>query len=93
MEVSNPTKALMNSKEKTILERIRHIEDAITKAREYLKNGKHAHWHGFRPLFVDKIKDGEVLPPHKDWVKNVFLPSQEKALRTNQRILDKLTQK
>jgi hypothetical protein len=82
----------MNSKEKAILERIEHLEDAMTKAREYLERGKHADWHGFRPLFADKVRNGKVLPPHKDWVKNVFLPSQEKALIRNQRLLEKLTQ-
>ena len=80
----------MNSKEKAILDRIEHLEDAITKAHEYLESGKHAHWHGFKPLFADKIKDGNVVPPHRDWVKNVFLPNKEKALRNNQRKLDKL---
>ncbi len=83
---------MMNAKVKSILDRIKHIEDAISKAREYLETGAHAHWHGFRPLFVDKVKDGEVLPPHKDWVKNVFLPSREKALRENQRLLERLSQ-
>jgi hypothetical protein len=82
----------MNLKEKAILERIKHLEDAIAKAREYLESGKHADWHGFRPLFVDKMRNGEALPPHKDWVKNVFLPSREKALRKNQKILENLTQ-
>jgi hypothetical protein len=70
----------MNSKTKALLDRIKHYEDAVAKAREYLKTGAHAHWHGFRPLLVDKVKDGKVLPPHRDWVKNVFLPSQEMAL-------------
>ncbi len=82
----------MNSKETAILDRIKHLEDAIAKAREFLESDTHAHWHGFRPLFTDKVRDGKVLPPHKDWVKNVFLPSQEKALRKNQRILEKLSQ-
>ena len=64
----------MNSKEKAILERIEHLEDAIAKGREFLESGKHADWHGFRPWFVHKVRDGKVLPPHKDWIKNVFLP-------------------
>ena len=80
----------MNSKKKAVLERIKHIEVAIAKGREYLESGKHAHWHGFRPLFVEKIRDGKVLPPHKDWVKNVFLPSQEKALRKAEKILEEM---
>ena len=80
----------MNSKTKAILDRIKHLEEAIAKGREYLKSEKHAHWHGFRPLFVVKVKDGETSPPHRDWVKNVFLPRQEKALKKAQETLEKL---
>jgi len=77
---------VMNSKEKAILDRIKHFEDAIAKGREYLESGKHADWHGFRALFVDK-----GLPPHKDWIKNVFLPRNEKNLSRQQRLLERLT--
>jgi len=82
----------MNPKKKAILDRIKHLEDAIAKAREYLESRQHAHWHGFRALFVEKVRDGKVLPPHRDWVKNVFLPSQEKALRRAEKILEKMNQ-
>lgn len=82
----------MSSKEKAILDRIKHIEDAISKGCEYLDTGAHAHWHGFKPLFVDKVKDGRALPPHKDWVKNVFLPHHEKALAKQQKLLERVTQ-
>ena len=81
----------MKSKENAILDRIKHLEDAITKGREYLETGNHAHWHGFRPLFYDKEKDGQILPPHKDWVKNVFLPRQERALKKAEDQLERLT--
>jgi hypothetical protein len=80
----------MNAKKKAILDRIAHIEDAIAKGREYLENGDHAHWHGFRPLFVPKVRDGEVLPPHKDWVRTAFLPGQERALNWAYRTLESL---
>ena len=80
----------MNPKRKAVLDRIKDLEEAITKGREYLQTGGHAHWHGFRPLFVGKVKDGEALPPHKDWVKNEFLPSRERALRRAQKILENL---
>ena len=80
---------LVNSKKKAILDRIKHLEDAIAKGREYLETGKHSHWHGFRPLFVDKVRDGKTLPPHKDWVKNVFLPRQERALKRAEKALEK----
>jgi hypothetical protein len=72
-----------------IVDRIKKLEEAIAKGREYLESGAHADWHGFRPLFVDKIRDGKALPPHKDWVKNVFLPRREKALREAERLLER----
>jgi len=81
----------MNSKKKAVLDRIRRLEDEIAKGREYLENGSHAHWHGFRPLFAAKVRDGKVLPPHKDWVKNVFLPRREEALKKGERALEKLS--
>ncbi len=84
---------IMSLKEKAIRDRIKYIEDSIIKAQEYLESGKHAHWQRFRPWFVNKVKDGEVLPPHRDWVKNVFLRRCEKSLFRNQKRLDKMTQK
>ena len=81
----------MNSEKKAILERIKRLEEAIAKGREYLESGEHAHWHGFRPLFADKVRDGKILPPHKDWVKNVFLPRHERALSKAQKTLEDLT--
>ena len=80
----------MNQKRKAILDRIKRLEEMIAKGREYLQTGEHAHWHGFRPLFADKVRDGKALPPHKDWVKNVFLPNRERALRRAQKVLEKL---
>jgi len=80
----------MNSKQNAIRDRIKHLEVAIAKGREYLENGSHAHWHGFRPLFASKEKNGKPEPPHKDWVKNVFLPRREKALRKAENTLEKL---
>ena len=71
-------------------ERIKRIEQAIAKAKEYLESGKHAHWIGFRPLFDSKFRNGKELPPHKDWVKNVFLPRMEKALRRAEKIFERV---
>src|SRR5947209_3675346 len=45
----------MNAKRKAVLDRIESLEKAISKAREYLETGKHAHWSGFRPLFDRKF--------------------------------------
>ena len=81
----------MNFKKKAILDRIKIHEEAIAKGNEYLENGMHAHWHGFRPLFVPKVRDGKTLPPHKDWIKNVFIPRHEKALREAEKILERLS--
>ncbi len=80
----------MNAKRKAVLERIEWLEQAIGRAREYLESGKHAHWSGFRPIFAGKVKEGKKLPPHKDWVKNVFLPRTERALRRAEKIADRL---
>ena len=78
-------------KRKAVLERIKHLEQDIVRAREYLESGKHAHWAGFRPMFVAKLKDGKELPPHRDWVKNVFLPRAERSLKRAEKVLERLT--
>jgi hypothetical protein len=80
----------MKSKREAILGRIKRIEDAIAKGREYLETGKGGHWQGFKPLFMDKIKDGKTLPAHKDWVRNVLLPGQERALRKAEKALERI---
>jgi hypothetical protein len=82
----------MNRKQKAVLDRITRLEDAIAKAHEYLESGEHADWRGFRPLFDRKVKDGKILPPHKDWVKNVFLPRRERALKHAQKVLTRLSE-
>ena len=82
----------MNPETRAILDRIKNLEEAIAKGREYLESGAHAYWNGFRPLFVNKMRDGKALPPHKDWVKNVFLPRRERALREAERLLERLTE-
>jgi hypothetical protein len=78
----------MNEKRKAVLERIDSLEEAVAKAREFLESGQHANWSGFRPLFARKFKDGKELPPHRDWVKNVFLPRKEKALRRAEKLIE-----
>ena len=80
---------MQNEKRKAVIERIGSLEESIAKAKEYLESGKHAHWTGFRPLFIRKFRNGEELPPHKDWVKNVFLPSREKALRRAEKLVER----
>jgi hypothetical protein len=80
----------LNMKKTPPVERIKLIEQAIAKGKEYLESGKHAHWNGFRPLFDSKFRDGKELPPHKDWVKNVFLPRMEKALRREEKLVERL---
>ncbi len=82
----------MNFELKAKLENLKSLQEAIVKGREYLKDGKHADWSGFRPVFYGKKRDGKELPPHKDWVKNVFIPRNERALKRCQKILDKLTE-
>ncbi len=82
---------LMTFPQKAILDRIKNLEEGITKGREYLESGAHADWNGFRAIFVPKTRDGKVLPPHEDWVRNVFLPNRERALREADRLLERLT--
>ena len=83
----------MNAETKAVIERIERIEEAITKGREYLENGTHANWRGFRPLFTAKVRNGNAMPPHRDWVKNVFLPRKERALRYAEKVLRTLERK
>jgi hypothetical protein len=82
----------MKPKVEAIIDRITYLEEAITRGREYLESGAHADWKGFRPLFDRKMRDGRALPPHKDWVKNVFLPRREQALRQAERLLERFEQ-
>ncbi|HWQ90917.1 MAG TPA: hypothetical protein VN673_04545 [Clostridia bacterium] len=80
----------MNVKRKAVLARIKEIEVAIDKAKEYLESGKHADWPGFRPMFARKVQLGVELPPHKDWVKNVFLRRMQMALTRAEKVLKQL---
>jgi hypothetical protein len=80
----------ITEKKRTVLERIKRCEESIIKAREYLEGGDHADWHGFRSLFSIKTRDGKALPPHKDWVRNVFLPRAERALHDAETLLHRL---
>ena len=80
------------AKRKAVLERIESLEKAIARAREYLTSGEHAQWSGFRPMFVSKFRDGLELPPHKDWVRHVFLPRTEKALRHAETVLQRFAE-
>lgn len=73
---------------RAIQDRIKNLEEEIAIGREYLETGNHADWRGFRPFFSQKVKEGKVLPPHKDWIKNVFLPSRERALRKTEKVLE-----
>jgi hypothetical protein len=77
-------------KRKAIETRMRRIEAAIKLANEYRETGEHADWHGFRPLFVGKFKDGEPCPPHKDWVKNVFVPRCLRQIASDKKALKRL---
>jgi hypothetical protein len=83
----------MNTKQRAVLERIKRLEDEIAKAREYLETGAHAEWHGFRASFAVKVKDGTALPPHPDWVRNVFIPRRERALQQADKALERLESK
>ena len=51
----------MKPKEKVILDRIKKLEEAVTKGREYLESGANADWHGFRAWFAVKNRDGKAF--------------------------------
>ncbi len=80
----------LTAKRKAVSERIEKFEQKIAKAKEYLESGKHAKFSDFQPLFTRKLKDGKELPPHKDWVKNFYLPCMERALRSAEKALERL---
>lgn len=80
------------AKAKALQDRIRHLEQAIAKATEFLNTGEHAHWARFRPLFIHKHRDGKELPPHRDWVRNVFIPRKQKSLNLAEQALERITQ-
>jgi hypothetical protein len=80
----------LTAKQRAVLERIRSLEDAIGRAREYLECGSHANWPGFRPIFSRKVHDGKEVSPHKDWVRKVYLPRMEKALTRAEKVLEQL---
>lgn len=79
---------LDSNKKRDITKRVKRLEADILKAQEYLEKGEHSSWHKFQPLFNEKIKDGKVMPPHKDWVRNVFIPNLEKELSEAEKLLD-----
>lgn len=79
----------VEQKRRDILNRIESLHEAIEKATQYLETGKHADWGGLRALFVQKVRDGKELPPHKDWVRNVFIPRKEKELARAARLLER----
>ena len=80
----------MNTKRKAVLARIEVLELAIIRANEYLEDGRHANWTGFRPMFAGKLQAGAEPPPHKDWVRNVFLRRTQKALSRAEKVLEQL---
>jgi hypothetical protein len=76
----------MTAKTTAVARRIESLEQDIRKAKEYLDSGLHADWHGFRAWFGRKRN----LPPHRDWVQNVFLRRREKALAEAEKLLQRL---
>lgn len=89
----SPTKRTAKWKKKEVLGRIKRFEDAIAKCREYLETGRHADWSRFRPLFTKKFRSEKEVPPHPNWVKNWLLPNLQRALRTNEKCLEILSEK
>ena len=76
---------------KVVIDRIKRFEEAIAKGTAYLESGQHANWSGFRPLFARKRRGGKELPPHREWVKNVFLRNKKRSLSQPEKLIEKLT--
>jgi hypothetical protein len=87
---SDPGKRV-DSKKQAILVRIKELEERIANGKSYLEGGQHADWNRFRPLFDTKSRGGNALPPHRDWVKNVFLRRAEKALSQAEKLLQRFS--
>jgi hypothetical protein len=81
-----------SAKRDALVKRIRGLEEAMARSREYLESGLHADWAGFRPVFARKKRDGKDLPPHKDWVRNVYLPRLERELSRAEKLLEQFTE-
>ena len=88
MKRTSPNSA--RAKRKSILLRIASLEQEVARAREFLDKGEHAHWHGFHAMFFPKGEMGKEPPPHRDWVKNFFLPRAERGLHRSQKALERL---
>jgi hypothetical protein len=74
------------TKRRAILDRMKKLSEALTKANEYLASGAHGHWTGFRPLIGGSC--GRL--PHRVWIANVFIPRRVRALRRCEIALEKV---
>jgi hypothetical protein len=81
----------MSARRNALVKRIRVLEEAVTRSTEYLESGLNADWSGFRPLFTPKRREGKERPPHKDWVRSVYLPRIERELSRAEKLLEKFT--
>lgn len=59
---------------------IKRCEDKLKLAYRYLETDAGRDLRMFRPLFDKKLDaSGNAVPPHIDWVKNVFIRRREKG--------------
>src|SRR5437868_6409489 len=68
-----------------IIKRMERITEALYTAYEFLATGKNGDSHYFRPLFT-----GRDRLPHRDWIKNVFIPRCLKAVARMEKRLEAL---
>jgi len=73
-----------------VLKSIDNINRDIRRAEEYLSGSALTTMRGLRPLSVRKRSGGKDLPPHKDWVRNVYLRGRKKALIYAEKLLERL---
>ena len=75
----------------SVMGKIKWCEDQLKLAYRYLDTDEGSDLRIFRPLFTKKLDaSGNALPPHKDWVKNVFIRRREKAIVRLQKRLRRL---
>ena len=69
------------AKRSSVMATRRWCEDQLKLAHRYLGTDEGSDLRIFRPLFDNKRDaSGDALPPHKDWVKHLFIRRREKAI-------------
>lgn len=69
------------AKQNSVIDKITWCEDQLQLAYRYIDTDEGSDLRIFRPLFDKKLDaNGNALPPHKDWRRNVFIKRRERAI-------------